>query len=120
MFQIEGSENSPWVLIDGNTGIINIIGSSTFQKPFFFYKGIARWIHAFNKQGNKTRVVNIKIIDMDEASVKCMILIFRQLEDLNEDNVIVNWYYKQQDIQLHSIGKKYSSSLKLNFNLIAA
>ncbi|MBN2213381.1 MAG: SiaC family regulatory phosphoprotein [Bacteroidales bacterium] len=69
-YQIEGSCNSPAVIIDGKTGIVNISGSSDFKSAKYFYQNLSRWINAFNLGSNKTRIINIRLTDINKSSVK--------------------------------------------------
>ena len=121
-YQIEGSDRSPAVNIDGNTGIIDISGISNFKSPDFFYKNLTRWILAFNKYPNKTRIVNIRLIHINKSSAKWLKYALEQLEK-NSDVYAkpqINWYCSNQNEFVLTMGEKYRSALKLPFYIIAA
>jgi hypothetical protein len=122
-FTIEGSANSPEVMIDANYGVIEIKGNSTLLAPDAFYKQLARWIHAFNLSDPSTRTVNIKFDKVDGRSLQCMLYLLQELERINKNNtnkLVVNWFYADNNEQILKLGKKYRTNVELPFNLIAA
>jgi hypothetical protein len=122
IFQIEGSENSPWVWLDEASGVIEISGVSSFHDPFHFYHSLARWIHAFNLGEHKTHEVNIKFDYLDEDSRKGMEFVLHQLFQLSKenDNLTINWYYSKENSLMLMVGILYSGRRGVQFNLVAA
>ena len=122
-FSIEGSETSPEVMIDANYGVIEIKGNSTLLAPDAFYKQLARWIHAFNLGDPSTRTVNIKFEKVDGRSLRCMLFLLQELEQIyktSSNNLVVNWFYTEKNDQILNLGKKYRTNVELPFNLVAA
>ena len=121
-YQIEGSTNSPAVVIDGNRGIVDISGSSDFKFAKYFYQNLSRWINAFNIGSKKTRIVNIRLSNINESSAIWLQYTLEQLEKLPHDSVrpVVNWYYSRNNEFIMTMGEKYRMHLKLPFNIIAA
>jgi hypothetical protein len=122
-FSIEGSENSPEVMIDANYGVIEIKGNSTLQAPDAFYKQLARWIHAFNLSDPTTRTVNIKFEKVDGRSLQCMLYLLQELEQISRtrnNTLVVNWFYTRANEQILKLGRKYRTNVQLPFNLVAA
>ena len=122
IFQIEGSENSPWVWLSEKSGIIEISGVSAFSDPFHFYQCLARWIHAFNLGEHKTRMVNVRFEYLDEASMNGMEYILQQLYKLGKENagLTINWYYTNGNSLVKRVGMQYSNRSRIRFNLVAA
>jgi hypothetical protein len=121
-YQIEGSNNSPAVIIDGNKGIVDISGSSDFEFAKYFYQNLSRWIHAFNLGSNKTRIINIRLTDINESSARWLQYTLKQLENSSQDSVtpVINWYYKRNNSLIMTLGEKCRMHLRLPFNIIAA
>jgi hypothetical protein len=121
-YQIEGSINSPAVVIDGSSGIINISGSSDFKFAKYFYQNLSKWINAFNLGSNKTRIVNIILTNINDSSAKWLKYTLEQLERLPHDSVkpVINWYYSRNNEFIMTMGEKYRMHLNLPFNIIAA
>jgi hypothetical protein len=122
-FSIEGSENSPDVMIDANYGVIEIKGNSTLMAPEGFYKQLARWIHAFNLNDPSTRTVNIKFEKIDGSSFQWMLFLLHELEQINKsmnNKLVVNWYYARKNEQMLKLGKEYRTNVQLPFNLVSA
>jgi hypothetical protein len=121
-YLIEGSCNSPKVIIDGNKGIVNISGSSDFKFAKYFYQNLSRWINAFNVGSNKTRIVNIRLTDINKSSAKWLRHTLEQIERLSDNSVkpVINWYYSRDNEFIMIMGEKYRMNLNLPFNIIAA
>ena len=121
-YQIEGSRNSPAVIIDGNKGIVDISGSSDFKFAKYFYQNLGRWIHAFNLGSNKTRIINIRLTNINESSARWLQYTLEQLEKSSRDSVkpVINWYYNRNNVSVMTMGEKCRMNLRLPFNIIAA
>ena len=121
-YQIEGSTNSPAVIIDGNKGIVDISGSSDFKFAKYFYQNLSRWIHAFNLGSYKTRIINIRLTDINESSARWLQYILEELDKNSHDSVkpVINWYYKRNNNLIMTLGEKCRMQLRLPFNIIAA
>jgi len=122
IFQIEGSDKSPWVWLDEKSGLLELSGVSAFSNPAHFYRSLARWIHAFNLGEHKTQVVNIKFVYLDEASRKGMDHVLQLLSTLGKENhgLIINWYYAKEDTLMQTVGLQYSDRSGIPFNMVAA
>lgn len=122
IYQIEGSNNSPAVLIDGSKGVINIAGSSNIKFAKYFYQNLSRWINAFNLGSNKTRIVNIRLTNINKSSAIWLKYTLQQIEKCSFDSVkpVINWYYSRNNELIMDIGEKYRMHLNLPFNIIAA
>ena len=119
IFQIEGSEKSPWVWLDEKSGIMEISGVSAFHDPFPFYQGLVRWIQAFNLGGHKTCTVNIRFEYLDEASVTGMELILHQLYKLGKENdrLSINWFYSRSNFLVKRVGMLYARRSRVPFHV---
>src|SRR5512133_1107572 len=120
MFHIESSQNSPDVWIDGKDGIMEIKGRSTFQKPNDFYRQVARWVHAFSLESDGIRTVNIKVAELNKASVRWMMFILKEMEKISscrEGKLVVNWYYYSENEEIRETGESYKMQVNLPFNL---
>ncbi len=121
-YQIEGSSNSPAVIIDGNSGIVDISGSSDFKFAKYFYQNLCKWINAFNLGSNRTRIVNIRLTNINESSARWLKYTLEQLEKLSHDSgkPVINWYYSRSNECIMTMGENYRMHLNLPFNIIAA
>lgn len=121
-YQIEGSSNSPAVVIDGNRGIVDISGPSDFKFARYFYQNLSRWILAFNLGSSKTRIINIRLTDINESSARWLKYTLEQLDKRSVDSVkpVINWYYSRNNEYIMSMGEKCRKHLNLPFNIIAA
>ena len=84
-----------------------------------FYQPIFEWIYNYVDQPKNVTTFNFKLEYFSTSSAKQITKIFFLLEKLSDNNeVIVNWYYKKEDLDMYSSGLKYSKLTNLKFNLL--
>ncbi len=121
-FSIKATDNSPYVYIDKDSGLLEISGYSTLRHPVGFYKHLSNWIRAFNLKDVTTRTVNISIRQMNAGSYTWMVSLIKQLEIYFDKThaMTINWHYDQDDAESLRLGQHCSSSVHVPFTFIPA
>ncbi|MGD2034425.1 MAG: SiaC family regulatory phosphoprotein [Bacteroidales bacterium] len=92
-FSIEGRAKSPAVFINESGRVVEISGNSTLKEANWFYSNVLKWILAFNTGSRKTQVIDIRLRQINDSSVKWILLILKKLESLiPAANFEINWY----------------------------
>ncbi|HSA04828.1 MAG TPA: DUF1987 domain-containing protein, partial [Tenuifilaceae bacterium] len=65
-------------------------------------------------------VVNIRLEYFNTASSKCILDVFKKLEVLkkNSNDIVINWYYEEDDEDMLEAGEDYESIIKVPFKMI--
>ena len=118
---IEGTPKTPTVSFDANTGVIEIKGRSIPENSIEFYKPLVDWLDKFADVAQGVVNVNIQLEYFNTSSSKCILDVFKKLENLQNKNraeVVINWYYEEDDEDMLEAGEDYQSILKIPFNMV--
>ncbi|MCR5454807.1 MAG: DUF1987 domain-containing protein [Bacteroidales bacterium] len=118
---IEGTPKTPTISFDANTGVIEIKGRSIPENSIEFYKPLVDWLDKFADVAQGTVSVNIQLEYFNTSSSKCILDVFKKLENLQNKNraeVVINWYYEEDDEDMLEAGEDYQSILKIPFNMV--
>jgi len=120
LINIEGTPKTPTVSMDPNSGVVEIKGRSIPENSIEFYKPIVDWLDEYAKGPAAKTVVNIRLEYFNTASSKCILDVFKKLEVLkkNSADVIINWYYEEDDEDMLEAGEDYESIIKVPFKMI--
>ena len=110
--------DTPSVLLDPDTGICNIEGKSYPEDIAAFYMHIIDWFEEYAEIGEKDLELNMKLGYFNSASQKVFTDIFEKLIDAKV-NVVINWYYPDDDEEILENGKIYEGLTDLKFNFIS-
>ncbi len=118
--RIEGTKKTPDVIFDAENGIIEIEGRSIPENSIEFYKPLVDWLDEYAKAPNEKTEVNIKLEYFNTSSSKCILDVFKKLEDIYKakKEVVINWHYEEDDEDMLEAGEDYQSILKIPFKMI--
>ncbi len=116
--KIQPTRNTPAVLLDPNRGVFKIFGRSSPENSIQFYDPIKDVI-ANNINGD-TFDVRIKMEYFNTSSSKCIYDLLKEIKALSDKGkeVIVRWYYEEDDEDMLEAGEDYSDLLDLPFKFI--
>lgn len=123
MLRIEGVHDTPSISCDADTGFIVIIGKSTHEDPIEIYKYLHEWLRKYSENPSRNTIVEVHLDYFNTSSSKCLLDAFKILEKIHHDKnnalVVINWYYKANDVDLMEAGKDYKDMINLPFKLIS-
>ena len=116
----EGSPKTPYILMDGENGVIEIKGRSIPENSVEFYKPLIDWLENYTALGGKPTNVNVQLEYFNSSSSKCLLDIFKKLELLHRKGTLVdiNWYYEEDDEDMFEAGEDYQSIINIPFKMI--
>jgi hypothetical protein len=117
---IEGTNKTPSVNLNPETGVIEIKGRSIPENSIEFYRPIVEWLDQYAKNPNKKTIVNVQLEYFNTSSSKCILDIFKKLESLKKarNEVVINWYYEEDDEDMLESGEDYESIIRVPFKMI--
>ncbi len=120
VINIEGKDDTPQVKVDVLNGKIEISGKSLPEDAKGFYDPILRLVNGFYNLSIPTIEVDFKYKYFNTASSKMILEILRALDKSRQNGkeIIVNWYYKEEDDDLRDEGTYFSEIMKMPFNYI--
>lgn len=120
-FHIKGSTYIPNIDLDPETGILEISGESYHEYTTEFFKPVFEWLEEYLKTPNRDVVMNFKMTYFNTSSSRRFIEVLTMLEDYHKNNggnVVVNWHYEENDIDMLESGEEYAEDVDLEFHLI--
>lgn len=117
----EGTPKTPTVIFDAEKGKIEIKGRSIPENSIEFYKPLVDWLDKYADEAQSSTEVNIQLEYFNTSSSKCILDVFKKLEAVHKrdgKDVIINWYYEEDDEDMLEAGEDYQSILKIPFKMI--
>jgi hypothetical protein len=117
---IEGTPKTPSVNFNTDLGIVEIKGRSIPENSIEFYKPLVDWLDQYAQSPHKLTTVNIQLEYFNTSSSKCILDVFKKLETVykGKNEVVINWYYEEDDEDMLEAGEDYQSILKIPFKMI--
>jgi hypothetical protein len=120
LMNIEGTPKTPAVTMNPETGVVEIKGRSIPENSIEFYKPIVDWLEEYGSAPSSKTTVNVQLEYFNTSSSKCILDVFKKLEVLkkNQNDVLINWYYEEDDEDMLEAGEDYESIIKVPFKMI--
>tara|TARA_B100000809_G_scaffold172348_1_gene169628 strand:- start:4029 stop:4409 length:381 start_codon:yes stop_codon:yes gene_type:complete len=117
---IKGTFNTPSILFNKKENHLIIEGRSTLENPVIFYKPLISKIKDGIKFPDGKMEIDFKLEYFNTTSSLVILDVLKQLHSLDSpgNEVIINWYYDEEDEDLLEIGEDYSMILNFPFNLV--
>jgi len=120
IINIEHTEITPKVILNAETGELLLEGKTLPENVNSFYKSILEWFTKYVENPNKETVLEVKLEYINTASSKAIFTIFSKLEKIIEQGgeVLIKWYYADDDEDMKDIGEEYAEVIKIPFEYI--
>jgi hypothetical protein len=117
---IEGSEETPEVILDKRTNTFIFKGKSLPENPISFYGPVLQWLDIYSSDPNPETQVNFMMVYFNTSSSKIILDIMKKLEVIKKGghSVIINWIFKEDDEEMLEAGEIYSERINIPFNII--
>ena len=118
--KIEGTAKSPTVIFSAEEGLLELKGRSIPEDSIDFYTPLIETNTHYSKQPQPKTIVNVHLEYFNTSSSKCILDIFKQLEQIVklEKEIVINWYYEEDDEDMREVGIDYQTIIKVPFNMI--
>jgi len=104
IINLEGTEDTPKILLDKGNGIFEISGRSLPEDSAEFYQPILDWISAYGEDPNPETLFTFKLEYFNTLS---------SLEDI--DGVTIDWYFHEDDEDMEEAGEEFSELVEIPF-----
>ncbi|MFZ6011116.1 MAG: DUF1987 domain-containing protein [Bacteroidota bacterium] len=111
---ISGTDETPEILLDRNSGRFEISGRSLPEDSVEFYKPVLEWLEHYKKKPNSQTEFAFKLDYINTASSKLIQDILLSLEKIN--GVKVLWYHQKDDEDMEAMGREYAELINLPFD----
>lgn len=114
---IEETKYTPAISLDTN-GTVSMVGKSYPENTFEFYAPVMEWVGEYFASGAKNLTVNMEITYFNSSSSKLFFDFFDLLDENNNDEIIVNWIYDEENESALEAGEDFKDDFEnLTINL---
>ena len=118
--KIEATDKTPNVNFDADNGKLELSGRSIPENVFSFYKPLFDWLDNYISVPNKITEVNFKIEYFNTSSSKAVLSLLEKIKQIHlaGNEVIINWYYEDDDDDMFDTGKDFETIVNIPVNMI--
>lgn len=112
---------TPSVKFDTGSGLLEIKGRSIPENAIEFYKPLNELLDLYSAQPLPISTVNIQLEYFNTSSSKCILDIFKALENIHKNNslVTINWFYEEDDEDMLETGEYYQEIIGIPFKMFS-
>ncbi len=118
---LKGTDDTPAVVLDAGNNIFELSGRSMPEDVEAFYDPIIQWLEKYAENANNKTEFVFKMKYFNTASSKMILDILMILEELTESGkeVLVKWYFPEQDEDMEEAGEEYADIVEIPFEHIS-
>ncbi|MGB3181203.1 MAG: DUF1987 domain-containing protein [Cyclobacteriaceae bacterium] len=113
IINLEGTEDTPKILLDKGNGIFEISGRSLPEDSTEFYSPVLDWIERYSEDPNPSTNFVFKLEYFNTASSKLILDVLSALEDI--DGITIDWYFHEDDEDMEEAGEEFSELVEVPF-----
>ena len=113
IINLEGTEDTPKILLDKSNGIFEISGRSLPEDSAEFYQPIIDWLDQYAGDSNEDSTFIFKLEYFNTASSKLILDVLSKLEDIQGARVM--WYFHEDDEDMEEAGEEFSELVEVPF-----
>ena len=116
---IESTPKTPGIKFDAKSGKLEIKGRSIPENSVEFYKPLVEGLDKYATGPTSPTQVDIQLEYFNTASSKCILDVLKRLETIHRagNQVIINWFYEEDDEDMREAGEDYQAIVNLTFNM---
>lgn len=116
------ANDSPSVHINGEVGLVRIIGRAIAQNPEQEYKDLENMIMKYCLDPCSISSINIQLTGISTNASKWLFHILKEIEKFTnpKKQFVINWFYEEYDDFMLEVGEDYQEIIDLPFYLIPA
>jgi len=113
ILKLEGTEDTPKIMLDKSNGIFEISGRSLPEDSAEFYRPVLEWIGNYGKDPNDSTEFVFKLEYFNTASSKLILDVLSALEDIKSMKIL--WYFHEDDEDMEEAGQEFSELVEIPF-----
>ncbi len=114
---IKETEDTPKIIFDPDNNKFEISGRSMPEDVANFYSPLLNWLDEYAESPNEKSIVSFKLEYFNTASSKALLDILMKLEEIyeNGNDVLIKWFYPDDDEDMQEAGEEYSEIVDIPF-----
>jgi len=120
-YLLKGSEKTPQINFEFETGRLEIKGKSVPEDSFKFFQPMNEWIDRYLEQPKSETTLNVALEYFNTSSAKVLLELFKKMNLLHKSgksNIKINWVYESDDDDMLEAGYDYQRTLDVPLNFV--
>lgn len=118
-FILEKTSDSPGITLDKKSGTFLFEGTLIPENASDFFQPIHKWVDEYLANPNQETKIVFKMDYFNTSSSKSLLDLLSNFKKLTKNNdLIINWYYNEEDQEMLGAGEGYSEIINLKFNYL--
>ncbi len=113
ILNLEGTEDTPKIILDKKNGIFEISGRSLPEDSAEFYRPVLEWLEAYAADPNPSTDFTLKLEYFNTSSSKLILDVLSALEDIKGMKIM--WYFHEDDEDMEEAGEEFSELVEIPF-----
>ena len=116
----ESSRTTPLINFDPKSGVLEMRGRSSPENAIQFYHRLIQNLEQFSESDHESLTAVFAFEYFNTSSAKCLFDVFKKLVKIRQGgkDLLINWFYDEDDEDIMEVGEDYSDLLDLKFNFI--
>ena len=116
-------KHTPDVELDSASGILTFSGQCYIDNAEKFFRPIFEWIDEYLEEPGKSILFEMQLDYFNTSSAKCIWEMFLRFEKYCKEkngNVLINWYFEEDDENTRELFEDFKAEVDLRFEHIAS
>jgi hypothetical protein len=110
---INGTEDTPKIILDKSNGTFEISGRSLPEDAADFYNPVLNWLDSYSKDHNSSTNFILKLEYFNTASSKLILDLLSKVEAIKGAKVM--WYHFEDDEDMLEAGQEFAELVEIPF-----
>lgn len=117
---LDGTPKTPNINFDPEQGSLLLKGRSIPENSIEFYKPLVDWLENYSASPRAKTTIEIQLEYFNTSSSKCLLDLLKKAEGMwqNGNEIVINWYYEEDDEDMLEAGEDYQSIIDVPFKMI--
>ncbi|NJK86308.1 MAG: DUF1987 domain-containing protein [Bacteroidales bacterium] len=117
---INGTDDTPTISFDHNSGVCEISGKSLPEEVVNFYAPVIDWVEKYALKPKDSTVIKLKLFYFNSASQRYLLEVLNCFEKVKDKgSVSVEWHYHEDDDEMRESGKEYEDMVNIPFKFVS-
>lgn len=116
----KGSPKTPKIVVDNETGNIEISGRSNPENSRDFFAPFMEWLASYLENPAELTTITINLEHFNTSSSKYVLDVLKKIKKLSDDNKAfkIVWMYEDDDEEMLDTAEAYEAMVGLKFDKI--
>lgn len=117
---IPGSQSTPSITGDWNTGQLSMQGDSYPENSFDLFNQVINWVEQFLGETDTPLTLELRLLYLNTSSIRAVMDIFDMLEEAHMAGrqVAVNWHYDHHNERVAELAEEFKEDCTFPFAIV--